>query len=207
MSFPCCEKYSYLDTLKRIFAIILVGQGMGISPCGDASAQWKLFIWDLSSDNFLNTDIFQKTGSGRQQPTLLRGPCTAESMMPPHSASQASARSSLKQDYLAAEESHWDLDFIIRETRNVATMCSQQVKAGWSPAGWPNVVRVKTHTITQAQAVPPPTTSPTKTKKDMNQNSKSRFFSWIFQWILVQYLNNQHKTGPYRHFHSVASPV
>lgn len=100
-----------------------------------------------------------------------------------------------------------DLDFIIRETRNVATMCSQQVKAGWSPAGWPNVVRVRTHTITQAQAVPPPTTSPTKTKKDMNQNSKSRFFSWIVQWTLVEYLNNQHKTGPYRHFYSVASPV
>lgn len=99
------------------------------------------------------------------------------------------SRSSLKQDLIWQQRNYTghcrDLDFIIRETWNVATRCSHQVKAGWSLADWPKVVRVITHTITQTQAVLPPTTFPTKTEKDIKfaSNFKSRFFSWIFQRI------------------------
>lgn len=55
---------------RRIFTIILVSQDVGLSPSSGASPPWKFFIWNVnpSSDNFLNTDIFPKIGTGRWWP-------------------------------------------------------------------------------------------------------------------------------------------
>lgn len=139
MSFPYYEKYSHLHiSVKNSYNHFSVTRH-GVFPLQWCFPPMKVFHMKCKSvfRQLSEHRYFSKNRHREVVATSLRGSCTTESMIQPHLASQASAKSSLKQALNWQQRNNVgccrNLDFIIRETRKIAL--KRQVYI-WLTSGW-----------------------------------------------------------------------